>query len=151
MYISSDDLHEYFLTEAKKAYDLAMNIGAAITRNDIMPPKELVRNKDAEEVLRIITNIIRPALGHASSEMEFKTIRFNVDDKCYKNFKQNIDINKLIKMLGNVDIENLHKKARKYYDEYVVNKENHILSELEQYFVDMLELTEKLEKIINQS
>lgn len=134
MYLSSNDLHEYFKNEIEYLYELDSDIKNAIFDNDIIPPESRMFNNDAEEVESLIWNVLIRGIGHTASTLNYKHIKFNVSNKTYKRFKNNIDINKVSDLLKELKVQELYQQSKKYASEYASDK-NSICSPLEEFFL----------------
>lgn len=143
MYLSSDNLYDYFKQEIHYLYELNIDIKNAIFNDDIKPPKSLTFNNDAEEVESLIYNVLIRGIGHTTAELKYKQIRFNVSDRTYKRFKNNIDANKVSDLLKELKVHELYQQSKKYVDEYVFD-ENNVCSPLEEFFLNVQKLTEEL-------
>lgn len=150
MYLSSNDLHDYFKKEIGYFYELDIDIKNAIFDDNIKPPKQLIPNNDAEKIESLIQNVLIRGIGYAISELKYKQIRFNVSDRTYKRFKNNnIDANKVSDLLKELKVHELYQQskkyvdAKKYVDEYVFD-ENDVCSPLEKFFLNVQKLTEEL-------
>lgn len=143
MYLSSDDLRDYFKKEIDYIYELDIDIKNAIFDDDIKPPKLLILNNDAEEIESLIQNELIRGIGHTISELKYKQIRFNVSDRTYKRFKNNIDANKVSDLLKELKVHELYQQSKKYVDEFVFD-ENNVCSPLEKFFLNVQKLTEEL-------
>lgn len=139
MVITNDVLYKYYFTERDLLNNIYNDCNTFIGNQTIIDK----RNKDN---LYDFKKIIKNTFSHFDEMCQYLSIN---------NLYLPVDINTSIQYSKNASIDNIQKhniidlleKSEFYINEYVRDKENHILTPLEEFFVGVNELLKDILKV----